>query len=72
MEEVVLEQQMNIISQPIVTNLPRQREDQPEIPLKYSNNDDNFFDNYKKEETEEVESYCTNGSADDEELYVNL
>ncbi|CAG8848440.1 36275_t:CDS:2, partial [Racocetra persica] len=36
------------------------------------NNDGDFFDNYEKEKMEEVKSYCTDGSADDEELYINL
>ncbi|CAG8548323.1 25146_t:CDS:2 [Racocetra persica] len=47
----------------------QEREDQLKTPSEFSNNDGDFFDNYEEKETEEVESYCTDGSADDEELY---
>ncbi|CAG8832963.1 30562_t:CDS:2, partial [Racocetra persica] len=34
-------------------------------------NDGNFFDNYEEEEIKKVESYCTNSSTDNEDLYIN-
>ncbi|CAG8811680.1 28645_t:CDS:1, partial [Racocetra persica] len=46
------------------------KEDQPEMPSEFSNEENNF-DNYEEKETEEVESYCTDRSNDDEELYIN-
>ncbi|CAG8719930.1 10580_t:CDS:2, partial [Racocetra persica] len=47
------------------------KENQLEMPPEFGNEENDFFDNYEKEKTEEVESYCTNGSNDDEELYIN-